>query len=226
MFKKHVSTKPASPITKEEFKALCDYVENIPNEQVLQTLYTTIANNAGGVQNMDPEMVRAFANSFAKFKTQKTESRKRKTIKLTEGQLRKTIRKVIQEAFWNKYGQPIGSRFRGGQLHQNLGMPYRPKEKYNQMLQLLRGYQRKCNHATLGSEMNMNGVWVKLAMGLLSDISCYDGTKEPVQCKLKFQGERLIFDEVEDLESFLNEPELLKMQKEETEKMNVEYGRY
>ena len=74
--------------------------------------------------------------------------------------------------------------------------------------------------------MNMNGVWVKLAMGLLSDISCYDGTKEPVRCKLKFQGQQLIFDEVADLESFLNEPELLKMQEEETEKMNAKYGRY
>tara|TARA_B100002019_G_scaffold124552_1_gene107296 strand:+ start:10235 stop:10678 length:444 start_codon:yes stop_codon:yes gene_type:complete len=147
-------------------------------------------------------------------------------MRLTESRLRKTIRKIIQEAFYNKYGQPIGSRYRGGPLHQNLGAPYRPKEKYNQMMRLLRGYQRKCNHASLGNEMNMNGVWIKLAMGLLSDIRCYDGTQGPVQCKLKFQGKQLIFDEVEDLKSFLNEPELLQMQKEETEELNAKYGEY
>ena len=95
MFKKHVTTRPASPITKEEFKAMCDYVENIPNEEVLQTLYTTIANNAGGVQNMDPDLVASFARSFAKFK--KTESRQRNTMKLTETKARRAIRKWLFE---------------------------------------------------------------------------------------------------------------------------------
>lgn len=146
-------------------------------------------------------------------------------MKLTESQLRKAIRKVIQESFWNKYGQPIGSRFRGGRLHQNLGQRHRPKEKYNQMKSLLKDYQRKCHYATIGNEMHMSGVWVKLAMGVLGQMSLYDGTEEPVQCKIKFKGEQLIFDEVDDLKSFLSEPELLKMQKEQTDKMNDKYGR-
>ena len=98
MFKKHVETRAeASPITDVELKALCDYVENIPDEQVLQTLYTTIANNAGGVHNMDPEMVSAFARGFAKFKGQKTESRERKKMKLTESQARRAVRKWLFE---------------------------------------------------------------------------------------------------------------------------------
>lgn len=139
---------------------------------------------------------------------------------------RRQLRRLINESFRNKYGQPIGSRYRGGELYQNLGTPYRPKEKFNQMLQLLRGYQRRCNHASLGNEMHMKGVWVKLAMGLLRAISCYDGTQEPVQCKLEFQGEQLIFNEVDDLAKFLNNPELLKMQREQTEKLNAEFGPY
>lgn len=144
---------------------------------------------------------------------------------LTGTKLRSVIRKVILEGtFWNKYGQPVGSRFQGSELHQNVGAPYRPEEKFKKMMKLLRRYQGRCNHADLGNEMNMNGVWVKLRMGLLSDISCYDGTKEPVQCKLKFQGDKLIFDEAEELEAFLNEPELLRMQKEETDESNAKYG--
>lgn len=147
---------------------------------------------------------------------------KENKIKITKRQLKR----IIREAFWNKYGQPIGSRYRGGELHQNLGAPHRPKEKFNQMRRLLRDYQRKCNWASLGNEMYMSGVWVKLAMGLLGSISCSDGTEEPVQCKIKFEGQQLIFDEVEDLKSFLNEPELLAMQKEETDKLDAKYGKY
>lgn len=136
-------------------------------------------------------------------------------MKLTESQLRKTIRNVIEEAFWNKYGQPIGSRYRGGELHQNLGTTVRPKEKFNQMMKLIRGYKRKCNWASLGNEMYLSGVWVTTAIGVLNGVSCTDGSKkDPVRCTIRFQGEKLIFDKVEDLKSFLNEPELLAMQKE------------
>jgi len=71
----------------------------------------------------------------------------------------------------------------------------------------------------------MKGVWVQVAMGLFRNISCYDGTEEPVQCKLEFQGEQLIFDKFEDLYEFLNEPELLAMQKAQTDKLTAEYGR-
>jgi len=142
-------------------------------------------------------------------------------MKITKRQLRQ----IIKEAFWNKYGQPIGSRYRGGELHQNLGTSHRPKEKFNQMRRLLRDYKSKCNWASLGNEMYMSGVWITTAMGVLNGISCTDGTEDPVRCTIKFQGEKLIFDEVEDLKSFLNEPELLAMQKKQTDKLDAEYGR-
>ena len=56
-----------------------------------------MANNSGGVQNMDYKMVKAFTDAFTKFKSQKTESRKRKPMKLTESQTRRAIRKWLFE---------------------------------------------------------------------------------------------------------------------------------
>ena len=98
-FKKHVKTRPASPISKEEMKALCTYIENIPDENILRTLYETIANNSGGVQNMDYQMVKAFNDSFAKFKKDLPESKgqKRNKMKLTETQARRAVRKWLFE---------------------------------------------------------------------------------------------------------------------------------
>ena len=98
-YKKHVKTRPASSISDAEMQALCDYIENIPNEAVLHTLYTTIANNSGGVQNMDPKMALAFARSFGKFKKDLPESKRREEnkMKLTESQVRRAIRKWLFE---------------------------------------------------------------------------------------------------------------------------------
>ena len=96
-FNKHVTKRPASPISEEEMKALCQYIVNIPNEEILQTLYATIANNSGGVQNMDYKMVKAFNDAFTKFKSQKTESRKTSKMKLTESQTRRAVRKWLFE---------------------------------------------------------------------------------------------------------------------------------
>ena len=93
-----VKTVPAKPLTDTELQAMYDYVRKIPNEEVLRTLYTTIANNAGGVQNMDPELALAFADSFAKFQKNIPESvRRPTTIRLTENRLRKIIRRIIKE---------------------------------------------------------------------------------------------------------------------------------
>ena len=145
-------------------------------------------------------------------------------MKITKRQLRQ----IIKEAFWNKYGQPIGSRYRGGELHQNLGTTVRPKKKFKQMRRLLSDYKSKCNWASFGNEMYLSGVWMTTAMGVLEGIRCTDGTsskEDQVRCTIRFQGEKLIFDEVEDLKSFLNEPELLAMQKEQTDKLDTEYGR-
>ena len=86
---------PAGSITDAEMQSLCDYIENISSAQILNTLYTTIVNNAGGVQNMDPRMVTAFARSFAKFKDAgMTESiyRRENTMRLTKRQLRQIIK--------------------------------------------------------------------------------------------------------------------------------------
>ena len=147
-------------------------------------------------------------------------------IKMSE--LRKAIRKVIQEGtFWNKYGQPVGSRYRGGEITQNYGKMHRPDPMFSEMRSLLKGYaSRNCHRHSLGSDMYMSGVWVQLAMGVLGEIRCHDGTEKPVRCTIKFKGEELVFTHPEDLYEFLNEPELLAMQKAETDKLSAEYGRY
>ena len=84
-------------VSPKEMDELCDYIGTIKDESILRTLYETIANNSGGVQNMDYKMVKAFADAFTKFKSQKTESRKRNKMKLTETKARRAIRKWLFE---------------------------------------------------------------------------------------------------------------------------------
>ena len=84
-------------VSPEEMDELCGYIGTIKDESILRTLYETIANNSGGVQNMDYKMVKAFTDAFTKFKSQKTESRKRNTMKLTESQARRAVRKWLFE---------------------------------------------------------------------------------------------------------------------------------
>ena len=83
------------PVSPEEMDELCAYIGTIKDESILRTLYETIANNSGGVQNMDYKMVKAFTDAFTKFKSQKTESRQRNKMKITKRQLRRIIREVI-----------------------------------------------------------------------------------------------------------------------------------
>ena len=148
-------------------------------------------------------------------------------MKVTKKQLRQTIRRVIRESYFhNKYGQPIGSRFQGGQLYQGGYKPKpQPDRKFHQMRALLKDYAySKCHWASLGNDMYMNGVWVMLAIGVLGNVSCHDGTQDPVKCTIKFQGDELIFTTPTELEEFLSDPKLLKMQQEETKRLKEEYG--
>ena len=144
-------------------------------------------------------------------------------MKIRMNELKRIIREVIQESFWNKYGQPLGSRFQGGELYQSYGKIHSPDPKFDEMRDLLRGFQRKCHRHSLGNEMYMSGYWTKLAIGVLGEVSCHDGTEKPVVCKIKFKREQLVFTEPEELESFLSEPELLAMQKDQTDRLNAKY---
>ena len=148
-------------------------------------------------------------------------------MKISKKQLRRTIRKVILESFWNKYGQPVGSRFQGGPLYQG---GFKPKKnadpEFHDMRLLLRNYQSQHVHRyAVGNELYLSGVWVKLSIGVLGEVSCHDGTEEPVKCTIKFQGDKLVFDQAIQLEEFLSEPELLKMQQEQTRRLTEKYGR-
>lgn len=149
-------------------------------------------------------------------------------MKISKKQLRRTIRKVIQESYFrNKYGQSIGSRFQGGPLHQGGSKPKKNADpEFHDMRMLLRKYQSQHVHRyAVGNEMYLSGIWLKLSIGVLGEVSCHDGTEEPVKCTIKFQGDKLVFTEPEKLEEFLSDPKLLKMQQEQTRRLTEKYGR-
>ena len=71
------------------------------DDQLLKVLWETMTKN-GGLQNMDPDILRAFYNEFDKrpgvLESMTNESKRRTKMKLTESQLRKTIRRTIKES--------------------------------------------------------------------------------------------------------------------------------
>ena len=142
-------------------------------------------------------------------------------MKLSKRQIRRIISESMTHEFLHLKGEPN---------------PNQQKDEYRKMKDHLRQYERIANPRRSGAEMYMDGVFVKLAAGMLTDIEIYDGTSKNRlgQKKVMFQAfsnvdrSTIVLHTADQVREFLNDPKLIaatKKQKRDDEERNRERSR-
>ena len=158
-------------------------------------------------------------------------------MKLTESQLRKVIRSVIKESgmgyFHNKYGQPIGSRFRGGELSQGVD---RGRKNPDPQFEPARGlfykwFRERCHEWSRGHDMYLEGSWLG-TRGIFQSIIITDGTQKPFSIQFdlyapesKVHEKGIKLNSVDQLRKMMEDPEIIKMQEVETKRVEARAAR-
>ena len=137
-------------LTPQEKQSMLDMLR-IATDEMLSVLWKTITSNSSGISGMDPDLLRAFYDEFERrpglLESMTNESKRRNEMRLTESQLRKTIRQAIIEAKNDRHDYVSSSGIRIG--HGDIGGANSDFKKYG-----------------AGHRMISQGVWPKMSRHL------------------------------------------------------------
>lgn len=82
-------------LTPQEKQSMIDMLRTLTDE-MLSVLWKTITSNSGGIADMDPDLLKAFYDEFERrpglLESMIHESKRRNTMKITKGKLKRIIR--------------------------------------------------------------------------------------------------------------------------------------